>query len=155
MKKLLLFLLFALSLNAQTNLQSQGGIISSSGKILSVPSSLITSIVQNDTLTTGNLGAVNLVMPAFASGNLQDGGTFAAGGLVVVTAPDFEIAFVGTFAAGAQWTLVTLANGTHYYVLQNAILIGGNGGALVLQTSTMAGFWNQHSAIISISIVLD
>jgi hypothetical protein len=155
MKKLLLFLFFAVSVNAQTNLQTQGGIISSSAKILSVPSSVITSILQNNTLTTGNLGAVNLVMPAFASGNLQDGGTLAAGGLVVVTAPDFEIAFVGTFAAGAQWTLVTLANGTHYYLLQNAILIGGSGGALVLQTSMMSGLWNQRSAVVSISIVLD
>ena len=60
------------------------------------------------------------------SGSLQKGGTFAAGGKFEITGngtsgiPDAVI-FTGTFSGPVSWTLVTLANGTHNYLLWGSL----------------------------------
>ena len=75
-------------------------------------------------LITGNdLGSVSLHNRSTLSGDLQMGGTFAGGGSFTITGngtngiPNGTL-FAGTFDGPVTWTLVTLANGTHNYMLK-------------------------------------
>ena len=136
------------------DINSEGGIISSTGTILSLPNSTVISVNKNGSVTTGNLGDLQIVLPDFTAGDLQNGGTLGAGGTFVVTAPKQSISYSASLAAGAQWTLTTLANGTHSYALQNAQLISSQGnGAFVLQTVNIGfGLWSGSAAVASVTV---
>jgi hypothetical protein len=111
-------------------------------------------------LITGNLGSVSFSTGALSSGSLQMGGTFAAGGSFTITGNGTNgvpngVLFSGTFAQPASWQLVTLANGTHNYVLTGVIsgsLYGGltsNGVTVQLTINTGKGFFNGRTPVAS------
>jgi len=74
---------------------------------------------------TGDLGGITFSTAGLTSGNLQMSATFDAGGSFIVTGngtggiPNGQI-FSGTFTGLVSWTLVTLANGTHNYMLSGS-----------------------------------
>jgi hypothetical protein len=111
-------------------------------------------------LITGNLGTVTFSTGALASGSLQMGGTFAAGGSFTITGngtngiPNGTI-FTGTFSGPVTWTLVTLANGTHNYTLTGVLTgtlgsgFSTNGVTVQLTINTGKGFFNGSTSISS------
>jgi hypothetical protein len=110
----------------------------------------------------GGLGSVTFSTGSLASGSLQMGGSFNAGGSFVITGngsqsgiPSGTI-FVGSFSGPVTWTLVTLANGTHEYQLSGAITGTWTGtGATVygatiqLTINTGKGYFNGTTRIAS------
>jgi PEP-CTERM motif len=90
-----------------------------------------------------NLGTVTFTTGAFTSGDPVMGGTLAPGGSFTITGNGTNgvpsgVIFSGTFTA-ATWTMQTLPNGTHDYVLLGA-LMGSNGQVLATsQLTVMTG----------------
>src|SRR5271166_5701029 len=78
-------------------------------------------------LVTGNdLGSVSISTGVLSSGNLQMGATFAAGGTFNITGNGTGgiptgVIFNGSFTGPVNWTLITLANGTHNYTLTGSL----------------------------------
>jgi len=111
-------------------------------------------------LITGNLGTLAFSTGALASGSLQMGGTFAAGGSFTITGNGTNgvpngVLFSGTFAQPVSWSLVTLANGTHNYTL-TGVLTGtlsngslSNGVTVQLTINTGKGFFNGRVGLAS------
>ena len=110
-------------------------------------------------LITGNLGTVTLTTGALASGDLQNGGTFAAGGSFTITGNGTNgvpngVIFDGSFSGPTAWTLVTLPDGTHNYTL-SGVLSGSlqgfntNGVTVQLTVNTGKGFFNGSTQIAS------
>ena len=110
-------------------------------------------------LITGNLGTVDFSTGALASGDLQNGGTFAAGGSFTITGNGTNgvpngVIFNGTFSSPVAWTLVTLPDGTHNYTL-SGVLSGSlqgfstNGVTVQLTINTGKGFFNGSTQIAS------
>jgi hypothetical protein len=89
------------------------------------------SAIQNfpGGLVTGDLGSVTFTTGAL-TGSLQTGGTFAAGGSILITASNGAVLFKGTFSAPTKWEVVPGANGTSSYQL-----VGQVSGM------TGAGYW--------------
>jgi len=86
-------------------------------------------------MITGNLGTVSFSTGALASGSLDMGGTFAAGGTFSINGNGTNgipngVLFSGTFSAPVTWALTTLSNGTHNYML-TGVLTGMMGGSSV------------------------
>src|SRR5580704_2510604 len=144
MKKLTIVLLFALlpaALLAQMpgNVTAQGGAISDlNSKALSLPLSPAT-FFNPVACCSGPVpvtGTVTLSTPVLTSGTLAAGATFGAGGAFIVQIPGQSVAYNGTIAAGAQWTKITLANGTKVYTLTGAAtdVVTGETSNFVLQT---------------------
>jgi hypothetical protein len=163
MKTLLWFLVvLALPVAAYGNsvdLSNNGGTLSGSNSGLSLTGSTLVGF-NAGSLITGNLGSLTLLTGALTSGDLQNGGTFAAGGTFVVTGngtsgvPNGTI-FSGTFSTPATWNLVTLANGTHNYTLVGTLSGTWYTGATVegttiqLTLNTGKGFFNGTTTISS------
>jgi hypothetical protein len=111
-------------------------------------------------LVTGSLGSISFTTGALMSGDLQQGGTFAAGGSFMIMGngtngvPNGTM-FNGSFSGPVTWTLVTLANGTHNYTLTGSIWgswMGGgtvNGASVQLTINTGKGFFNGTTSISS------
>jgi hypothetical protein len=84
-----------------------------------------------------NLGSVTFTTGAFTSGDIQKGGTLAAGGSFVITGNGTNgvpngVIFNGTFSGPVTWSLVTLKDGTHHYTLSGALVaMNGEVGATV------------------------
>lgn len=84
-----------------------------------------------------NLGSVTFTTGAFTSGDIQNGGTLAAGGSFVITGNGTNgvpngVIFNGTFSGPVTWSLVTLKDGTHHYTLSGALVaMNGEVGATV------------------------
>jgi len=103
-------------------------------------------------LVTGNLGTVTFTTGALASGSLDMGGTFAAGGSFTVTGNGTNgipngVIFSGTFSGPVAWTLITLPDGTHNYTLTGTLsgTLGSfatNGVTVQLTVNTGKGFFN-------------
>ena len=77
-------------------------------------------------LVTGSLGTLEFSTAALSSGSLEMGGTFGAGGSFVITGNGSNgipsgVIFNGSFTGPVSWTLTTLANGTHNYMLSGAV----------------------------------
>jgi hypothetical protein len=111
-------------------------------------------------LITGNLGSVSFTTGALTSGSLEMGGTFAAGGTFVITGNGSQgipngVIFNGTFTGPVTWTMVTLANGTHDYVMTGAVSGSWyNGGTVYgvttqLTVNTGKGFFDCPTKISS------
>jgi len=158
LKSLAVFTLLISAAFAQTQLaNSGGGILTSSGKKLTLSESTITTQVVGGIITTGNLGMVSFVTPALSTGTLAAGGTFEAGGAFSVSVPGIPLTYLATFVAGGTWQQLTLANGSHYYQLSANLLDGsGNTGAVVLQTSNVGtGDFVAPVTVASISMVVN
>jgi hypothetical protein len=106
------------------------GVLSGSASGLSLTGSVM---FKYDTIVGANLGSVTFTTGAFTSGDAQMGGTLAPGGSFIITGngsngvPNGTI-FSGTFSSSTPvtWTMQTLADGTHNYVLTGS-LVAANG----------------------------
>jgi hypothetical protein len=168
MKKILLLVALALALpsavfaNSTVDFSNGGGVLSGSNSGLSLTGSVLFGVngLNGGGLITGtDLGSVSFSTGALLTGSLQMGGTFAAGGNLTITGngmngvPNGTI-FSGTFSGPVQWTLVTLANGTHNYTLTGTLsgTLGGyvtQGVTVQLTINTGKGFFNGKTKISS------
>jgi len=159
---LVISLSLAASASSNVDFSNSGGTLSGSSAGLSLSGSVLTVVngLNGGGLTTGNLGSVTFSTGALTSGSLQMGGTFAAGGTFTITGNGTNgvpngVLFSGTFSQPVSWQLVTLANGTHNYVLTGVIsgtLYGGmssNGVNVQLTINTGKGFFNGRTNVAS------
>jgi hypothetical protein len=131
-KKLVLLSVLALAVPLAAfarsiDISNAGGVISGNESGLSLTGSTLFKVDHTVGL---NLGSVSFTTGAFKSGDAQMGGTLAAGGGFTIAGNGTNgvpngVIFSGTFSS-ATWSLVTLANGTHNYVL-TAGLMSANG----------------------------
>ncbi len=161
MKKLILLAVLALALptavfaSSSIDYTNSGGTLSGSSSGLSLSGSTLIAINSGAGLVTGsNLGSVSFQTGALASGSLQTGGTFLAGGSFTITEGSATV-FSGTFSGPVTWTMVTLANGTHNYTLSGALsgttASGGSavGATVQLTINTGKSFFNGSTRISS------
>lgn len=169
MKKMLLLAVLALALptavfaGSGVDYTNSGGTLSGTNSGLSLSGSVLIAVngLNGGGLITGNnLGSLEFSTGALASGSLQMGGTFAAGGSFTITGngtngiPNGTL-FTGSFSAPVTWTLMTLSNGTHNYTLSGT-LSGWNGSGTAnqgvtvqLTINTGKGFFNGSTNISS------
>jgi len=111
-------------------------------------------------LIQGTLGSMSFTTGMLTSGSLMNGGTFGAGGTFVITGngtsgiPNTTL-FTGSFSGPVSWTLFTLSNGTHQYMLAGIItgtLYTGqtvNGLAVVETINTGKRLFNGSISVVS------
>jgi hypothetical protein len=159
---LLLALPFAAFAGSSVDFTNGGGTLSGTNSGLTLTgSTLIAANGLGGGLITGsNLGTVSFSTGALSGGNLQMGGTFAAGGSFSITGngtggiPNGVI-FNGSFTGPVTWTLVTLANGTHNYTLSGSLTgtwyAGGtiDGATVQLTINTGHGFFSGQTTVSS------
>jgi PEP-CTERM motif len=168
MRRIILLTLLALALplaafaNSGVDFTNSGGTLAGTNSGLSLSGSVLIAVngLNGGGLITGNnLGSVTFSTGALASGSLQMGGTFAAGGNFTITGngtngiPNGTI-FNGTFNGPVTWTLVTLANGTHNYTMTGTVTgslgtFSTNGVTVQLTINTGKGFFNGSAQISS------
>jgi len=169
MKKILLFGVLALALpmtvfaSSSVDYTNSGGTLAGSSSGLSLSGSVLVAVngLNGGGLITGtNLGSVSFQTGAVASGSIQMGGTFAAGGWFTITGngssgvPSGTL-FTGTFSGPVTWTMVTLANGTHNYTLSGTLTgttgsgFSTTGVTVQLTINTGKGFFNGRTRISS------
>jgi hypothetical protein len=166
MKRFALLALLALPLAAFANsidTTNFGGTLSGSTAGMSLAGSRLLSVGSNggSPITgTTSLGSVAFSTGTLSSGSLQMGGTFTGGGNFVITSTGASglpsgTLFKGSFTGPVTWTLVTLANGTHDYILVGAVSGTWYTGATVygattqLTINTGRGFFNGTTTISS------
>lgn len=145
--------------NNDTDFSNSGGTLSGSNAGLSLSGSTLIAVVGFNGLgpVMGNLGTVAFSTGALASGSLQMGGTFAAGGSFTITGngtsgiPD-GVLFSGSFSGPATWSLTTLANGTHNYTLTGVVsgtmgTTAVTGVTVQLTINTGKGFFNGSTSV--------
>jgi PEP-CTERM motif len=162
-KKILLLAVLALALpmaafaNSGVDFTNSGGTLSGTNSGLSLSGSVLVAVngLNGGGLITGsNLGSVTFSTGALTSGSLQMGGTFAAGGSFTITGngtngvPNGTL-FAGTFSGPVTWQLVTLANGTHNYILTGQLTGSASGVTVQLTVNTGKGFFNGSTQISS------
>jgi hypothetical protein len=134
-----------------------GGTLTGSNSGFSLSGSTLIGVVDGSGMVTGDLGTVSFTTGALTSGNLQTGGTFAAGGTFDISGngtngvPNGTL-FSGSFSGPVTWAITTLGNGTHNYTLTGAITGTANGQAvagvtLQLTINTGMGFFNGSTGI--------
>ncbi len=168
-KKLILLVVLALALpmaafaSSGVDFTNSGGTLSGTNSGLSLSGSVLVAVngLNGGGLITGsNLGSVTFTTGALTSGSLAMGGTFAAGGSFTITGngsngiPNGTL-FSGTFSSPVSWQLVTLANGTHNYILTGVMTgttmsgFSTNGVTVQLTINTGKGFFNGSTQISS------
>jgi hypothetical protein len=166
MRRIVLLAVLALALpmaafaSSSVDFSNSGGNLTGTNAGLTLTGSTLIAVngLNGGGLITGNLGTVDFSTGALASGDLQNGGTFAAGGSFTITGngngvPNGVI-FSGTFSGPVAWTLVTLPDGTHNYTL-SGVLSGSlqgfstNGVTVQLTINTGKGFFNGSTQIAS------
>jgi hypothetical protein len=167
-KKVLLLAVLALALplaafaSSGVDFTNAGGTLSGSASGLSLTGSTLIAVngLYGGGLSTGsNLGSFTFSTGAL-SGSLQTGGTFAAGGSFTITGNGVNgvpngVIFSGSFSGPVQWSMITLANGTHNYTLTGAVagcFANGyytNGVTVQLTVNTGKGFFNGRTSISS------
>jgi hypothetical protein len=132
-----------------------GGTLTGSNSGFSLSDSTLIAVIGPSGMVTGDLGTVSFTTGALTSGNLQTGGTLAAGGTFDITGngtngvPNGTL-FSGSFSGPVTWAMTTLGNGTHNYTLTGAI--AGNGQAVAgvtvqLTINTGMGFFTGSTSI--------
>jgi len=133
MKQILWLLLLSLALPmaafaSSVDFTNSQGTLSGTDAGLSLSGSTLIAVngLAGLGLVTGNLGTVEFSTAALSSGSLAMGGTFGAGGTFMVTSNGTGglpagVIFNGSFTGPVSWTLTTLANGTHNYMLSGAL----------------------------------
>jgi hypothetical protein len=129
-----------------------GGTISGDSAGLSLTGS---TLISYGSIVGPNLGSVSFTTGAFTSGDAQAGGTLAAGGSFTITGNGTNglpngVTFSGSFTS-ATWTLVTLADGTHNYILTGALLSpsGQVGATTQITVNTGMGLFNGSAGLSS------
>ncbi len=169
MKRMVLMVLLALALpmaafaSSSVDFTNSGGTLSGSSEGLTLSGSALIAVNAPGTLgliTGNNLGSVSFSTGSLASGSLQMGGVFNAGGTFTIDGngtsgiPSGSI-FSGTFSGPVTWTLVTLANGTHNYTLTGSLSgtwyngSSVDGATVQLTINTGKGFFNGSTTILS------
>jgi hypothetical protein len=157
-KKIVLLVMLALAVplaafaSSSIDIANAGGVISGNSSGLSLTGSTLFKVGG---IEGSNLGSLSFTTGAFTSGNAQMGGTLAAGGTFTITGNGSNgvpngVIFSGAFSSGT-WELVTLANGTHNYVLIAGLVdAGGHVGATVQLTfNTGKGFFDGSATLSS------
>lgn len=157
-KKIVLLVVLALAVplaafaSSSIDIANAGGVISGNSSGLSLTGS---TLIKIGGVEGSNLGSLSFTTGAFTSGNAQMGGTLAAGGTFTITGNGSNgvpngVIFSGAFSSGT-WELVTLANGTHNYVLIAGLVdAGGHVGATVQLTfNTGKGFFDGSATLSS------
>jgi hypothetical protein len=156
---LLVALVVALPFTAfagQIDFTNSGGLLTGSSSGLSLSNSTLIAVngLSGGGLVAGiNLGTFSFSTGALTSGSLQGGGTFAAGGSILIVGNGINGVTAGTIYSGSfsgpvQWTLTTLANGTHNYILTGVITgtLGkstpAQGATVQLTINTGKGWFN-------------
>src|SRR5215469_11479152 len=135
MKRVLWLVLLTLALpmaafaNNSVDFTNSSGTLSGSSAGLSLSGSTLIAVngLNGMGLITGsNLGSVSFSTAGLTSGDLQNGGTFGAGGSFEVIGNGSNgvpngVIFNGSFSGPVTWTLVTLADGTHNYTLSGSL----------------------------------
>lgn len=168
-KKLILLAVLALALpmaafaSSGIDFTNSGGTLSGTNSGLALTGSTLVAVngLNGGGLITGsNLGSVTFTTGALSSGSLAMGGTFAAGGTFTITGngsngiPNGTL-FSGTFSSPVSWQLVTLANGTHNYIMTGVLTgttmtgFSTNGVTVQLTINTGKGFFNGSTQISS------
>jgi hypothetical protein len=108
-----------------------------------------------DTIVGANLGSVSFTTGAFTSGDAQMGGALAAGGTFTITGNGSSgvpngVIFSGTFSS-ATWTLETLSDGTHNYILTGALVAanGQVGATTQISVNTGTNLFNGSAQLSS------
>jgi hypothetical protein len=168
-KKLILLAVLALALpmaafaSSGIDFTNSGGTLSGTNSGLSLSGSVLVAVngLNGGGLITGsNLGSVTFTTGALSSGSLAMGGTFAAGGTFTITGNGMNgipngTLFSGTFSSPVSWQLVTLANGTHNYIMTGVMTgttmsgFSTNGVTVQLTINTGKGFFNGSTQISS------
>ncbi len=151
MRRVLILAVLALALplmayaDSTIDVSNAGGTITGNASGLSLSGS---TLFKFGSAIGSNLGSVSFTTGAFTSGNAQMGGALAAGGTFTIMGNGTNgvpsgVLFSGSFTS-AQWTLVTLANGTHNYTLTGAIAdsTGRVGATTQITVNTGKGFFN-------------
>jgi PEP-CTERM motif len=134
MKRIVLLAVLALALptavfaGSNVDFTNSGGTLSGTSSGLTLSGSVLIAVkgLNGGGLITGSdLGSISFSTGTL-SGSLQTGGTFAGGGDFIITGNGTSgipntVLFNGTFDGPVTWTLVTLANGTHNYVLMGSL----------------------------------
>jgi hypothetical protein len=168
MKRLLWMALLVVALpmaafaSSSVDFTNSGGSLtgSSAGMTLSGSELIAVNGLSGLGLVTGNLGGMTFSTGTMTSGDLQMGGMFNGGGSFVITGngangiPNGQI-FNGSFTGPVTWTLVTLANGTHNYMLSGSVSgtwytgMTVYGATVQLTINTGKGFFNGTTEISS------
>jgi hypothetical protein len=167
-KVVLLLALLALALpmtafaSSSVDFTNSGGMLTGSSSGLSLTGSTLVAVngLNGGGLITGNnLGSFTFSTGALASGSLQMGGTFAAGGSITIMGNGSNgvpngVLFSGTFSQAVSWTLVTLPDGSHNYILTGVVSgtmgsFATNGVTVQLTINTGKGFFNGSTQISS------
>jgi hypothetical protein len=157
-KRIVLLVVLALAVplaafaNSSIDVSNRGGVISGNSSGLSLTGSILFKVGG---IMGPNLGSVSFTTGAFTSGDSDMGGTLAAGGTFQIMGNGTNgvpngLIFSGSFSS-ATWTLLTLANGTHNYIL-NAGLVDASGqvGATTqLTVNTGKGFFSGSANLSS------
>jgi hypothetical protein len=140
-------LCLALTLAASASsidLSSSGGTIAATTNTLSLSGDVLT---KYGAISGSNLGTVTFTTAGFASGDVTNGGTLAAGGTFTITGngsvmgvPNGVI-FTGSFVSGT-WTHSTVTNA--YTLVAD---ISGSGGAATITEITLSGTLNANGTI--------
>jgi len=158
LKKVLLLAVLALALplaafaDSSIDVTNKGGVISGNSSGLSLSGS---TLISYGSAVGTNLGSVSFTTGAFTSGSAAGGGTLAAGGSFQIVGNGTNgvpngVIFSGTFSSGT-WTLITLANGTHNYVLNAGVVSAGGEVAATTQitVNTGKGFFDGSAKLSS------
>jgi len=151
MKRILFMALLALALpmaafaGSQVGFTNVTGTLSGSSAALTLGGSVLAVVngLNGLGVVTGDLGSLTFSTGALTSGDINMGGTFAAGGSFVITGNGTNgipngVLFTGTFSDPVTWVLSTLANGTHQYTLK------GN----------LSGTWYTGTSVVGITTQL-
>ena len=137
--------------SSSVDIGNAGGVVSGNSSGFSLTGS---TLFKYGGLVGINLGSLVFTTGAFTTGDAQVGGILAPGGSFQIVGngssgvPNGTI-FSGTFSSGT-WNLVTLANGTHNYILTGGLVSssGQVGSTIQLTVNTGKGFFSG-TAILS------
>jgi hypothetical protein len=128
---------------------NSGGTLTYSNGFTLTGSTLVAVFGRGGGLVTGILGSVTFTSPALLTGNIQTGGTFGTGGKLIVRAngnggfPAGKMLF-NSYFGGGTWTMETLPDGTHQYVLANLV---GPFRSVQITLNTGTGFFNGSAGL--------
>jgi len=166
MKRIALLALLALPLVAfadSIDTTNSGGKLAGSTAGMSLSGSQLIAVngFNGGSVITGtSLGSVVFSTGPLSGGSLQMGGTFNGGGSFVIASTGASglpsgTLFNGSFTGPVTWTLVTLFNGTHSYILTGSVSGTWYNGSTVygattqLTINTGRGFFNGTTSISS------
>jgi hypothetical protein len=148
--------------SSSVDFTNSGGTLTGSSSGLALTGSTLIAVngLNGGGLITGsNLGSVTFSTGALSTGSIQMGGTFAAGGTFTISGNGTNgipngVIFTGTFSQPVTWTLFTLPDGTHNYVLTGVVsgtlgTFATNGVTVQLTINTGKGFFNGSTQISS------